>query len=68
MVIAGSADITLRLNETPVSAPTVALGGSDTKLAVAIDLTADPKTIGFNPAIVPDPKFSTADLGVKVGS
>jgi len=68
VVIAGSADITLRLNEIPVSATPVAGNGSDTKLAAAIDQTADPKTVGFNPNVVRDPKFSTEDLGQKVGN
>ena len=68
VVISGSMDCTFKCTEYPPSAVGIPLNGIDTKLAATIDATADPKTVGFNPAITEDPKFLTAELGAKVGT
>ena len=68
IVLSGTMDVTLRCLEQPVSANPVAGTGSATELKATIDSSADPLTVGFNPAITQDPKFNTPDIGVKVGT
>jgi len=67
-VLSGTMNLTLRASEFPPSEIPVPGNAVDTLLKPTLDPTANPLTVGLNPGVTLDPKITSSDLGLKVGS